>query len=136
MYNPTRSRDRSHYEQFFKYHSALYRYVEATSLTPFADRARDRGLHALYVSLCRYLVPGLLDNSAAGYYDAESPEVEKITDVGAEPERACASSLHSCRNAGKLFGLSGRTDRRSGDGASENLVPSTGSRTGACKDGA
>lgn len=81
MYNPTRSRDRSHYEQFFKYHSALYRYVEATSLTPFADRARDRGLHALYVSLCRYLVPGLLDNSAAGYYDAESPEVEKITDM-------------------------------------------------------
>lgn len=81
MYNQSRSRDRSHYEQFLKYHSTLYRYVEATSLTPFADRARDRGLHALYVSLCRYLVPGLLDNSAAGYYDAESPEVEKITDM-------------------------------------------------------
>ena len=32
-------------------------------------------------------------------------------DVGAEPERACASSLHPCRNAGKLSGLSGRADR-------------------------
>lgn len=81
MYNQTRSRDRSHYEQFLKYHSALYRYVEATSLTPFADRARDRGLHALYVSLCRYIVPGLLDNNAALCYDDDSPEVQKIRDM-------------------------------------------------------
>ena len=50
--------------------------------------------------------------------------------------RACASSLHPCRNAGKLSGLSGRADRRSGDGTAENLIPSTGSRAGACKDGA
>ena len=57
-------------------------------------------------------------------------------DVRAEPERACASSLHPCRNAGKLSSLSRRTDRRSGDGASENLVPSTGGRAGTCKDGA
>ena len=78
VYNATRSRDRSHYEQFLKYHSALYRYVEATSLTPFADRARDRGLHALYVSLCRYLVPGLLSNEAAASYNSSAPEVEKI----------------------------------------------------------
>lgn len=78
VYNATRSRDRSHYEQFLKYHSALYRYVEATSLTPFADRARDRGLHALYVSLCRYLVPGLLSNDAAVLYNSSNPGVENI----------------------------------------------------------
>ncbi len=30
-------------------------------------------------------------------------------DVRAEPERACASSLHPCRNAGKLSGLSGES---------------------------
>lgn len=81
VYNPTRSRDRSHYEQFLKYHTALYRYVEATSLTPFADRARDRGLHALYVSLCRYLVPGMLKNDAAVSYDSSNPEVEKIRNM-------------------------------------------------------
>ena len=81
VYNSTRSRDRSHYEQFLKYHSALYRYVEATSLTPFADRARDRGLHALYVSLCRYLVPGLLRNDCAVAYDAQKPEIKKIKEI-------------------------------------------------------
>ena len=78
VYNSTRSRDRSHYEQFLKYHSALYRYVEATSLTPFADRARDRGLHALYVSLCRYLVPGMLSNDSAVCFNPENPDVKKI----------------------------------------------------------
>ena len=81
VYNSTRSRDRSHYEQFLKYHSALYRYVEATSLTPFADRARDRGLHALYVSLCRYLVPGMLGNDCAASYDPERPEIKQIREI-------------------------------------------------------
>lgn len=81
VYNTARSRDRSHYEQFLKYHSALYRYVEATSLTPFADRARDRGLHALYVTLCRYLVPGLLENDRAVNYRADNPKVREIKDM-------------------------------------------------------
>lgn len=81
VYNASRSRDRSHYEQFLKYHSALYRYVEATSLTPFADRARDRGLHALYVSLCRYKVPGMLANENAANYDPDNPEIKKIEEI-------------------------------------------------------
>ena len=41
-----------------------------------------------------------------------------------------------CTRAGKLSGLSGRADRRSGDGTAEDLVPSAGSRAGTCKDGA
>lgn len=81
VYNPARSRDRSHYEQFIKYHSALYRYVEATSLTPFADRARDRGLHALYVSLCRYLVPGLLGNSDVVNYNPNNKDIQEIENL-------------------------------------------------------
>ena len=32
VYNASRSRDRSHYEQFLKYHSALYRYIEACGI--------------------------------------------------------------------------------------------------------
>ena len=64
-YNQERSRDRSHYEQFYSYHSAFYKYVEATSVTPFADRARDRALQTLYVILCRYYIPEL-----SGDYDA------------------------------------------------------------------
>jgi len=81
VYNASRSRDRSHYEQFLKYHSALYRYVEATSLTPFSDRARDRGLHALYVSLCRYLIENLRGNSQAINYRSDNPEIQKVEKI-------------------------------------------------------
>lgn len=59
IFNAARSRDRSHYESFIPYHQALYRAVEATSATPFAARARDRGLHGVLVSLARLLVPDL-----------------------------------------------------------------------------
>lgn len=78
VYGNSNSRDRSHYEQFMKYHLALYRYVEATSLTPFSDRARDRGLHALYVSLVRYLVPGMLWNGNASRFNPDEHEVKEI----------------------------------------------------------
>lgn len=81
VYNASRSRDRSHYEQFLKYHSALYRYVEATSLTPFSDRARDRGLHALYVTLCRYLIENLRKNERAVKFDPNDPEVKAIEKI-------------------------------------------------------
>ena len=53
-YNPSRSRDRSHYEHFRSYHQALYQHVEPTSVTPFAVPVRERALHALIVILCRF----------------------------------------------------------------------------------
>ena len=81
VYNSSRSRDRSHYEQFLKYHSALYRYVEATSLTPFSDRARDRGLHALFVALCRYLIDGLLLDSNAIRFRKDDTRVIEIKNL-------------------------------------------------------
>lgn len=65
MLNSTRSRDRSHYESFPTFHSALYREVESTSVTPFSARARDRGLHAVIVALARILIPGLRGNGDA-----------------------------------------------------------------------
>lgn len=65
VYNSTKSRDRSHYESFVPYHSALYRQVEATSVTPFSPRARARALHATFVILCRFLIPGLSPNGSA-----------------------------------------------------------------------
>lgn len=78
IFNARRSRDRSHFEQFTHYHSALYRHVEASSLTPFSDRARDRGLQALFVSLCRGLVPGLASDEDAGKFNPSSDEVMGI----------------------------------------------------------
>ncbi|MCX4609097.1 helicase-related protein [Streptomyces mirabilis] len=66
MLNSARSRDRSHYENFLHYHSALYREVESTSVTPFSARARDRGLHAVIVALARILIPTARPNDGAG----------------------------------------------------------------------
>ncbi|MEH0624631.1 helicase-related protein [Streptomyces stelliscabiei] len=70
MLNSTRSRDRSHYESFQHFHSALYREVESTSVTPFSARARDRGLHAVIVALTRILIPAARPNDGAGKVDS------------------------------------------------------------------
>jgi hypothetical protein len=43
IYNPSKSRDRSHFEQFHSYHRRLYERVEPTSTTPFALSALRRG---------------------------------------------------------------------------------------------
>ena len=59
IYNNAKSRDRSFYETFNTWHSSLYRDVEATSVTPFSSRARDRALHAVLVALVRHLIPDL-----------------------------------------------------------------------------
>lgn len=52
--NAAKPRDRSHYETFFGWHSSIYRDVEATSVTPFASRARDRALRAALVAMIRH----------------------------------------------------------------------------------
>jgi hypothetical protein len=55
IYNPARPRDRSHYEHFHAYHQSLYRFVEPTSITPFAEPVIERALHAVAVALIRTL---------------------------------------------------------------------------------
>jgi hypothetical protein len=55
VFNWARPRDLSHYETFEQFHATLYRHVEALSVTPFADRAIDRGLTGVLVSLVRNL---------------------------------------------------------------------------------
>lgn len=56
LYNSGRARDRSHYESFRTWHQALYSSVEASSVTPFSSRARERALHACLVALGRHVV--------------------------------------------------------------------------------
>lgn len=53
VYSPAKPRDRSHYEHFRAYHQSIYRYVEPTSVTPFALPVRERALHALVIALAR-----------------------------------------------------------------------------------
>ena len=56
IYSQSKSRDRSHYEQFIAYHQAFYRFVEPTSITPFSPPARDRGLKGVLIALARLVV--------------------------------------------------------------------------------
>lgn len=81
LYNANRSRDRSHYEQFLKYHSGMYRYVEATSLTPFSDQAVLKGVHAVFVTLCRYLDYKLQPNEGTKNFDSDSAIVQKAKSI-------------------------------------------------------
>ena len=53
LLNPSRPRDRSHYERFRSYHERLYAQVEPTSVTPFSPAAVDRALHAALVAFVR-----------------------------------------------------------------------------------
>lgn len=75
LYNFGRPRDLSHFEHFRAYHSALYRSVEATSVTPWAPRARDKALHAVVASVVRHLVPGLSGDDDAIRFDPGDPQV-------------------------------------------------------------
>lgn len=54
LLNPSKPRDRSHYEHFRPYHERIYSWVEPTSVTPFALPVRDRALHALMVAMIRF----------------------------------------------------------------------------------
>ncbi|MFB8442410.1 helicase-related protein [Streptomyces niveus] len=78
MLNSARSRDRSHYENFRHFHSALYREVESTSVTPFSARARDRGLHAVIVALTRILIPAARPDEKAGDIDMFRGELDRL----------------------------------------------------------
>lgn len=66
IYNWARPRDRSIYEHFYSYHSAMYRHVEAVSATPFSLRARERALHAVLFTLVRYRIPEFQARESAG----------------------------------------------------------------------
>jgi hypothetical protein len=58
-FNVHKPRDRSHYERFTNYHESFYRFVEATSVTPFSGPALDRGLVGTLVAMTRFGSPDL-----------------------------------------------------------------------------
>lgn len=79
LYSPVKSRDRSHFEQFVKYHQSLYRHVEPTSVTPFSAPVRDKALHALVFTLIRHML-GLREDSDLKDFDKSSSEYQAIID--------------------------------------------------------
>ncbi|MBR1247497.1 DNA/RNA helicase [Bradyrhizobium sp. AUGA SZCCT0169] len=81
--NAAKPRDRSHYETFRTWHATLYRDVEATSVTPFASRARDRALHAVLVAIIRHCIPNMLSKPMA-IDDAMRAQAEELIEIVAQ----------------------------------------------------
>lgn len=77
MYNGSRTRDKSHYEQFGFYHKAFYQYVEATSVTPFSARAIEKALHCVFIIMLRLTEPNLGANEYARNFRANDESVKK-----------------------------------------------------------
>lgn len=65
IYNPSKSRDRSHFEQFHSYHRRLYERVEPTSATPFALSAVQRALPGALITWARQQSDAPVQNEAA-----------------------------------------------------------------------
>lgn len=80
MYDASKSRDRSHFEQFKQYHESFYRYVEPTGATPFSKPARERSLKALLVAMIRNSEPSLAyEKDASKFTVAQYADIiEKI----------------------------------------------------------
>ncbi|NMB19025.1 MAG: helicase [Erysipelothrix sp.] len=53
IFNSMRSRDLSHFERFKAYHQAIYRNVEAMSVTPFSVGSRRKGLTGAFIGFLR-----------------------------------------------------------------------------------
>jgi hypothetical protein len=113
LFNAARSRDRSHYESFLSYHSALYRQVESSSVTPFSPRARDRGMHAVLVALTRLLKPDFRSNDAAGRVgdlerklaDIHGAILDRVARLAPEEEKAAEEQLNSLLASWHALGI-------------------------------
>jgi hypothetical protein len=102
VFNWARPRDLSHYETFEHFHATFYQHVEALSVTPFSDRAVDRGLTGVLVALVREMSAAYNGNTRAGSFDrndeladhvvrylkrrAENVTGDKVTGVAVEQQ--------------------------------------------------
>ena len=78
LYDQSRSRDKSHYEEFQYYHRSYYRCVEASSVTTFSARAIEKALHCAFVAMLRHMTEKYNPNGAAKLFSADDPEVLRI----------------------------------------------------------
>ena len=81
LHNWARPRDLSHWETFEHYHGTFYRHVEAQSVTPFADRALDRVLTAVLVSLLRGEVDDWTPDRAVNRLDVHDPRADEVAEA-------------------------------------------------------
>lgn len=81
VYNASRPRDLSHFEHFSSYHSALYRSVESTSVTPWSPRARDRALHAVLTAMIRHGVDNMRVETEAINFEPGNDQVREVIET-------------------------------------------------------
>ncbi|MBN17869.1 MAG: hypothetical protein CL758_06330 [Chloroflexi bacterium] len=79
-YNFLKPRDLSHYENFIHYHAQLHKYVEATSVTPFSSRARDRAFFGVVVSMIRQIEVNLSQRADANDFNITEKMTRELTD--------------------------------------------------------
>lgn len=106
--NVVKPRDRSHYERFVAYHESFYRFVEATSVTPFSAPALDRGLAGVVVALGRLMDPAMTPALAVAAIGEHRKSLEASLGAlvrrvavglpGEEAERASATVLQRARS--------------------------------------
>ena len=113
LYNAGRPRDVSHFEHFAVYHGALYRNVEATSVTPWAPRARDKALHAVVTAAVRHLVADMDDDEAAREFDASDPDVQAVLAAIARRARSASDGIEGDESASDLEGVVEKWTERS-----------------------
>lgn len=84
LYNWARPRDLSHFETFDHYHATFYRHVEPLSVTPYSERALDKGLTGVLVSAVRHGDDDWNPNSGARSLSRPDPRVAAHVDAMAE----------------------------------------------------
>ncbi|MCY3688590.1 MAG: helicase-related protein [Gammaproteobacteria bacterium] len=113
LYNFGRPRDVSHFEHFLGYHGALYRNVEATSVTPWAPRARDKALHAVVAAAIRHLVADMDKDEAAMDFDPSDAKVQNVlSDIRARA-RSASEDIEGDGSALDLEGIVRKWSERS-----------------------
>ena len=81
LYNTLKPRDLSHFENFNYYHSTFFKNVEPISLTPFATRARDKGLFGVIVAMIRNIAPILSQQSDAKKFSTDKKQIKDAINV-------------------------------------------------------
>lgn len=118
LYNFGRPRDVSHFEHFIGYHAALYRSVEATSVTPWAPRARDKALHAVLAAAVRHLVDDMEDEDAARDFTATDPEVLRVVQAIVARAASASEGIEDNDTAADLQAIAREWAQRSQDARS------------------
>lgn len=97
MYDGSKSRDRSHYEQFKSYHESFYKHVEPTGVTPFSKPARERALHAVIIAMVRILESELSDGKEASKFNRKdyAERIEQIKNYIVERAVAISKQMNA-----------------------------------------